>query len=571
MAIRTRAVSTCPSFLTALSLATLLVVGNPATVTSAEAHALRASAAAVRDRVPASAVTATAQVLVYGGTPAGIVAAVSAARAGVTVLLLEPTSHLGGMMANGLARTDVGDPSTIGGITRSVFTRIQRRQGTASSNFRLEPHIAERVFLDMLRQEGVRVRYNERLVRPGGASVADRRIRSVAMTSGRRFAATVFIDASYEGDLLAEAGVTFRLGRESRTATGEGLAGTRPARRMFRVPAGMTLPPIASGAPGPVGSSDRGIQQSNFRLCLSSDPANRLPFRAPSGYRASDYAAVAAYLRARSARLGLPPRLSWALMINPTLDHKVDVNDGPGVSLALPGRNWSYPTASAAQRRSIQLAHQRWTKGLMYFLRTHPSIHVAIRGGLARYGWCADEWTDNGHFPRQLYIREARRMVGSTLLRQADITTNRTKADVIGVGSYRLDMHDVTRWLGSDGYLYEEGWFSASKKNYAIPYRILTAKRAEMRNLLVPVAASATHVAWGSLRMEPQLMIMGEAAGRAAMLAVRGVKPTMSGWITTGSPIPGQDISVRALQKGLRARGSVLRVGMSLSTAVGSG
>ncbi len=577
MATFTRSVSTCLSSAAALSLAaTLLVIPNPGTVAPAAAHAplqapLRAPVTAAGERLEPSAVTSTSHVLVYGGTPGGIVAAISAARAGATVRLLEPTSHLGGMMANGLAHTDVGDASTIGGITRSVFTRIQRRQGTRATQFDFEPHVAERVFIDLLREAGVRVHYNERLVRPGGASVNDRRIRSVAMTSGRRFGATIFIDASYEGDLLAEAGVTFRIGRESRAATGESLAGRRPARRMFRVPSGMTLPPVAAEAPGPVGSADRGIQDSNFRLCLSSDPANRVAFRAPSTYRASDYAAVAAYLRARAARLGRSPTLDWALMVKPTLDHKVDVNDGPGVSLALPGRNWSYPSATGAQRRSIHLAHQRWTKGLLYFLRTHPSIHWAIRSRLARYGWCADEWTDNGHFPRQLYLREGRRMVGTAVLRQADITTNRWKGDVIGVGSYRLDMHDVTRWLGSDGYLYEEGWFSASKHNYAIPYRIITPKRAQMLNLLVPVAASATHVAWGSLRMEAQLMIMGEAAGRAAMLAIRGVKPMPGGWTTTGSPIPVQDISVRALQKALGARGSVLRVHTSSSRAVGSG
>jgi hypothetical protein len=387
------------------------------------------------------------------------------------------------------------------------------------------------------------------------------------MTSGHRFAASVFIDASYEGDLLAEAGVSYRVGRESRAATGESLAGRRPARRMFRVPAGMTLPPLATEAPGPVGSADAGIQDSNFRLCLSSDPANRLPFRAPSGYRPSDYAAVVQYVRARAARTGLTPALHWALMIKPTLAHKVDVNDGPGVSLALPGRNWSYPTASATQRRAIHLAHQRWTKGLMYFLRTHPSVHWAIRSGLARYGWCADEWVDNGHFPRQLYLREARRMVGTRMLRQADITTTRTKSDVIGIGSYRLDGHDVTRWLAADGYLYEEGWYSATRQRYAIPYRIITPKRTELRNLLVPVAASATHVAWSSLRMEAQLMIMGEAAGRAAVLAVRGVKPTATGWTTTGSPIPVQDIAIRALQQRLAAGGSVLRVGTSTALA----
>ncbi len=509
-------------------------------------------------------------VVVYGGTPGGILAAIAAARAGAKVTLLEPTSRVGGMMTNGLSVTDIGDRATVGGIAREVFTRIQALEGTSSTDFRVEPHVAEQVFLDMLGTAGVRVRTGERLVRPGGARVIDRRITSVTTGSGRRFAATVFIDASYEGDLLADAGVSFRLGRESRAATGETLAGARSPRRMFRLPAGSSLPPVASMPPGASGSSDRGIQDSNFRLCLSSDPADRIAITAPDGYRATDYSTVTAYVTERAATSGLVPALDWVLMLKPIPNGKVDVNDGPGVSLALPGRNWNYPVASATQRRAIEAAHERWTRGLLHFLRTDPSVPATIRTKLAAYGWCADEWADHGYFPRLLYLREGRRMVGEATLQQGDVTTNRTKTDVIAVGSYRLDSHDVTRWLGADGFVYEEGWFASAYQPYAIPYRVITPRRAEMLDLLVPVAASATHVAWASLRMEPHFMLMGEAAGHAAVLAIDGVKAGTAR--PTGSPIPVQDVSVPALQAALRAGGSVLELPIAPSLVpAGSG
>ena len=223
---------------------------------------------------PPGAVAIRSDVVVYGGTPGGILAAIAAARAGAKVTLLEPTSRVGGMMTNGLSVTDIGDRATVGGIAREVFTRIQALEGTSSTDFRVEPHVAEQVFLDMLGTAGVRVRTGERLVRPGGARVIDRRITSVTTGSGRRFAATVFIDASYEGDLLADAGVSFRLGRESRAATGETLAGARSPRRMFRLPAGSSLPPVASMAPGASGSSDRGIQdRTSVSACRPIRPA----------------------------------------------------------------------------------------------------------------------------------------------------------------------------------------------------------------------------------------------------------------------------------------------------------
>jgi hypothetical protein len=338
---------------------------------------------------------------------------------------------------------------------------------------------------------------------------------------------------------------------------------------MVFMPSGVSIPPIAAAAPAAVGSADRGIQDSNFRLCLSSDPANRVPITVPDGYRASDYGAVAAYVQERAASSGLPPTADWVLMLKTIPNRKVDVNDGPGVSIALPSRNWSFPTASDTQRRAIQAQHERWTRGLLYFVRTDPSIPSAIRTKLAVYGWCADEWADHGYLPRLIYLREGRRMVGEATLRQSDVTTNRTKADVIGIASYRLDGHDVTRWLGADGHLYEEGWFASQRQPYAIPFRIMTPRRTQIVDLLVPVAASATHVAWGSLRMEPQAMVMGEAAGAAAVLAIHGVKAGLAA--PTGSPIPVQDISVPALQAALDAGGSVLQLPIAPAVAAGSG
>ena len=487
-----------------------------------------------------------ADVVVYAATPSGVLAAVTAGRAGARVTLIEPSSHVGGMMANGLSFTDVGDSGTLGGYTKEFFNRVQAIEGSSYGRYHFEPHVAEQAFGAMLASANVAVYLHETLA-PGGVVVQGHRIVSVQTSSGRQFAASVFIDASYEGDLMAEAGVSYTIGRESSQAYGESLAGVRPSQPIMEVPAGVALP-STSGPPGQVGSADNRIQDANFRLCFSSVPSNQVAFARPSGYDASDYAIVADYIAARASMLGTLPELSWVLTISPTVNSKFDVNGAGAVSLALTGGDYDWPDGDAATRAAIAARHAEWDRGLLYFLANDAEVPARVRAQLSAYGLCRDEFVDNGSWPRQLYIREARRMVGAYVLTQADLTTARSKADIIGIGSYRIDAHTVSLWVDETGVLRTEGQLWQPYRPYAIPYRSLTPLRSQVTNLLVSVAISASHVAYASFRMEPQYMLTGEAAGEAAWIALpRGTRAR-----------PVQDISIAWLQALLRAHGSFL-------------
>lgn len=506
--------------------------------------------------VPVSAATVRADVIVYGGTPGGIVAAVTAARAGADVLVLETTSHIGGMVSSGLTWTDIGDKRTLGGYAREFFDRTQAIEGTLDGRYHFQPKTAEAAFKQMLHSAHVPVRYRVRFDDAEDVRVTGTRITSIRATDGNRYIAPVFIDATYEGDLLAAAGVDFALGREATSAYGEALAGVRPTQIVLADTDGVTLP-FTTKAPGPLGSADRRVQASNFRVCFSADPANQTPFRKPDGYDVGEYDVYVDYIAAREAALGMPAELSWLVTLAPVANQKFDVNDRGVLSTAIPGRNWSYSLANERDRRAATVAHRRISEGLLYFLANDSRVSPAIREEMAGYGLCKDEFTDNGNWPWLLYIREGRRMLGEYVLTQADITTDRSKSDLIGVASYRVDSHLVSRWVDGAGRLLVEGSMSLPYQNYAIPYRAITPRRSESTNLLVPVAASASHVAHSSLRMEPQYMIMGEAAGEAAAMAVGGRdwNPRTG---STDVAVDVQAVRVSILQDRLRARGVYL-------------
>ena len=489
--------------------------------------------------------TPDADVVVYAATPGGILAAVTAGRAGARVSLLEPSGHVGGMMSNGLSFSDVGNAATLGGYTREVFDRIEAAEGTSWGRFHFEPHVAEQVFADMLVSADVTVYLHQELI-PGGVGMAGSRITSITTATGLTLTGSVFVDASYEGDLLAAAGGSYRVGRESSSEFGESLAGVRPSHRVMTVPSGLS-PGSLTPPPGPVGSGDASIQDANYRICFSDDPENQVAFTAPAGYEADDYALVAAYFDARMDA-GFAPQLAWVLTVSPLAGRKYDVNS-QAFSLSLPGVNWPWPDGNTATRAAIADTHATWDQGVLFFLETDPRVPTAIRSSMARYGLCADEFTDNANWPRMLYNREARRMVGEYVMTQRDVETQRSKADIIAVGSYRVDSHAVSLWVDDESHLNTEGTLSLPYRTYAIPYRSITPLRSEVTNLLVPVAVSATHVAYASLRMEPHFMLTGEAAGQAAWLAA-----------SKGTPaIAIQDVSVGWLQAELRAHGSFLQ------------
>ena len=485
-----------------------------------------------------------ADVAVYGATPSGVVAAVSAARSGASVVLVEPTGRVGGMMAAGLSWTDRGAPSAIGGIAREVFDRIEQIDGTAA-RYAFAPSTAEAVFEEMLAAAGVSVLRGERLAEGGGAvAKAGNRIAQLRMESGSTVTADVFIDAGYEGDLMARAGVSYRVGREGTGEYDETYAGVRPYRFVMTVPPEID-PAFPLNPPGPVGSGDTRIQSSNYRLCLTTDPANQVPIPEPEGYDPGRYDVVAAYIAGRVTP-GATPSKSWVLHVDPLVDDKWDLNQNGPITLGMPGHNYAYADGSYAVREAIQAEQRAYQQGFLWFLTHDERVPEAIRTDMQNHGLCADEFEETDNWPHRMYVREGRRMIGRTVVSEHDILAIPSKTDTIGLGSYPLDSHAVSRWMAVQRRLYIEGNLAPPRnRKWSIPYRAITPREAEASNLLVPVAASATHVAFSSLRVEPQFMIMGHAAGAAAVMAQQ-------------AGVPVQRIPVSTLQARLLAQGANL-------------
>ena len=502
-------------------------------------------------------------VVVYGATPAGIAAAIAAAREDMRVVLLEPTRHIGGMTASGLGASDVGIKDSIGGLALDFFHRLGVTYGLArygqTTSWNVTPGVAERTFAAMLADADVSVVVDARLRERDGVERVDQRITRIATVDGREFGGRVFIDATYEGDLIAQAGISFTVGREASSRYGESLAGVRPPQQELPVmPAttagGSLAPGVDAGPLGAVGSADRHVQPYNFRLCVTTERANQVPFPRPDGYDPSRYLLVQRHLQALEDA-GRTPVLANVVTINPIPDQKADLNAAGPLSTDLLGGSDEYPTASYAQREAIWGEHYRYQAGLLYFLTHDASVPDSISGALDAWGLCRDEFTDSDNWPPQLYVREARRMVSDVVLTQADLTDRRTKADAVGLGSYRFDAHPIRLLAGQDSTLFYEGLISEPiGGRYDIPYGILVPRRSEIRNLLDPVTVSASHVAFASIRMEPQYMIMGEAAGSAAALAIR-------------FDVDVQDVDIATLQSVLRGNGVVFRSPASPSPA----
>ena len=496
-------------------------------------------------------------VVVYGGTAGGVVAAVGAAREGLKTALLEPGGHLGGMVSGGLGWTDYGKKEVIGGYALEFYYRVGRHYQMPLHGqdlaWRPEPHVAEEIFRSMVKEAGVTLFEHQRLREKGGVRKDGARVAGIATENGDEFTAKVFIDSSYEGDLMAQAGVTYTFGRESSSQYGESLAGVRDQtpyhQFLVDVPAhdaaGKLLPEVSSRQLPPPGTADKAVQSYNYRMCFTDVAANRVPFARPAGYDPARYEFLARLLRARMQAEGRAPALNSLMTLDRIPNGKTDVNNNGAFSTDYIGGSWNYPDASYAERARIWQAHKDYQAGLFYFLANDPQVPEALRQELNRWGLCKDEFTDTDNWPHQLYIRESRRMVGEYVVVQKDLQTERAKPDPIGMGSYNSDSHNVERIVGPDGNVRNEGDMQVGVQPYQIPYRVMLPKQAEAVNLLVPVAFSASHVAYSSLRMEPQYMILGHAAGVAAKLAIESGKPV-------------QAIDVAALIATLRKQGAVL-------------
>ena len=491
-------------------------------------------------------------VLVYGGVPCGVAASIAASREGAKVILIEPTKHVGGLNTSGLntAETEHMLKWTFGGVAREVYERIGRHYRKWEPAYYFESNVAEKVFTDMLAEARVEVRFGVRVekVEKDGA-----RIRDVVLSDGSTLSAKVFVDAGYEGDVMARAGVSYTWGRESRAEFNEDKAGISfdPPKQAATVDEKGNLLPGISGwvRDFKEGDGDKRVMNYNWRLTFSNDPAFRVPIPQPQHYDRNRYRLLENWLRERTAQ-GQDTKLTDIIDLYshaPGRKDKKEVNNKQAavISIGHFGGQFDYPDGDYATREKVVADHTDYTLGLLHFLATDETVPEKLRADTQQWGLHKEEFADNHHWPYQIYVREARRMRGVYVVTQNDVTTDRQKPDSIALGSHFVDCHHVQRLALSptefvnEGRIWLEGWV------YQIPYRAITPKAEECTNLLVPGAASYTHVAYCTLRLESTWMMVGHAAGVAAARA--------AGWNKTV-----QDLIVENLQERLRAQGQVI-------------
>jgi hypothetical protein len=506
---------------------------------------------ALSGRTPA----AEHDVVVYGGTSAGVIAAVQAKKMGKTVALVSPDKHLGGLSSGGLGFTDTGDKSVIGGLSREFYHRIwnhynepgawkwQKREeygnkgqgtpaidGTQRTMWIFEPHAAEKVFEDFVREYAVPVFRDEWLDRKNGVEKTGARVRSITTLSGKKYASRIFIDATYEGDLMAAAGVDYHVGREGNDVYKEKWNGVQTGvlhhRHHFGVlktkispylmpgdPASGVLPRISTEPPGEYGKGDKKVQAYCYRMCLTDHPENRVSFPKPEGYDPKDYE-----LLVRVYDAGWRETFE---KFDPIPNKKTDTNNHGPMSTDNIGYSYDYPEASYERRREILKEHERYQKGWLYFIANDPRVPKEVQVAMRRWGLAKDEFTDNGNWPHQIYVREARRMIGEHVMTEHELLKRRPVPQPVGMGSYMIDSHNVQRYITPEGYVQNEGDIGVSANGpYQISYGSLTPKRAQCENLFVPVCVSSSHIAFGSIRMEPVFMILGQSAATAAAMAI---------------------------------------------------
>lgn len=470
-----------------------------------------------------------ADVCIYGGTSGGVIAAVQAARMGKTAALIAVNNHLGGMTSGGLGATDIGRPGNgyIQGTAREFYTRVGAKYGSASAVFAFEPRVAETVFNEMIQEAGVAVYTNQYLqaVQKEGSNIV-----AITMNNGTLFRARVFIDSTYEGDLMAKAGVGYTVGREAVAQYGESSNGIRPAANNFPGlavdpyvvpgnPASGLLPLIQPGVLGTIGEADQRLQAFNYRMCLTTNATNRIAITAPPNYNPAQFALLGRYVQAMTAA-GTPVTLTTFMSIAQMPNQKTDVNNGGQISTDFVGESAAYVEATWKQRKQIEMAHQNYINGLFHFVGNDLRVPPDVRAQMQAYGYAKDEFVDNGGWPHQLYVREARRMVSDFVMTQAHIMSQAVAPESIGLAAYTSDQHSCGRLVIDGTVVKLPGGGGVPPKPYPISYRAIVPKRSHCSNLLVPWSLSASHVAFCSIRMEPVFMILSQSAATAAALAI---------------------------------------------------
>lgn len=492
-------------------------------------------------------------IVIYGATSAGVIAAVTAARKGRSVILIEPSHHLGGLTTSGLGQTDIGvegEGGAIGGLSFDFYQRIRqhydhevawtqesrsdymnksdRLTENSEGMFGFEPHVARSIYEDLLEDAGVLVVMGDwLLLNQRGVKKNQDRITAIVTEDGNIYKGRLFIDASYEGDLMAMAGVSYTVGRESNEKYGENLNGVQKTRSHSHVfvenvdpyitPGNSesgTLPGINGGNPGADGESDHRVQAYCYRMCLTDVPENQIPIEKPDGYEE-----IRHELLFRNFEAG-DHRMPW--INSPMPNRKTDINNRVAVSTNNIGMNYNYPDGDYAIRERVLEDHRLYQQGHMWAMANHPRVPEEIRREYSRWGLAADEFEENEYWPPQIYIREARRMIGEYVMTEHDCRRLRVAGDSVGLGSYAMDSHNVQRYITDDGYVQNEGNLEYSPKGtYAISYGSLTPRKEECTNLLVcGNGISASHIAFGSIRMEPVFMVLGQSTAIAADLAL---------------------------------------------------
>jgi hypothetical protein len=515
-------------------------------------------------------------IVIYGQSSAGVIAAVQAKKMGKSVILTGPDTQLGGLSSGGLGYTDTGNKAVIGGLARDFYHRIWshyekpeswkwqprsayggRGQGTPAVDGKnrtmwiFEPHVAKQVFEAYVREFSIPVDRDQWLDRDKGVEIREGRIVRITMLGGKSYQGKMFIDATYEGDLMAAAKVPFIVGREANAKYEETLNGNQPVRAVSHQftrpvsayitpgdPSSGLLPRIEDSGAGTQGEADSRVQAYCFRTCLTKHPENRVPFIKPDGYDASQYELLARYLQAGHNEV--------FRKFDAIPNAKTDTNNHGAFSSDNIGMNHDYPQASYERRKEIIAEHRLYQQGLYWFLANDPRVPDGIRSEMGRWGLAKDEFTDNGNWPHQLYIRVARRMVSAFVITEGHLMGRIPTPDPVGMGSYNMDSHNVRRYVDKDGNVRNEGDIQVSTPGpYPISYQSMIPPHGAVQNLLVPVCVSSSHIAYGSIRMEPVFMILGQSAATAAAMAIDHATPT--------SQLPYSE-----LRKALLADGQIL-------------
>jgi hypothetical protein len=518
--------------------------------------------------------------IVYGGTSGAITAAIQAKKMGKSVLVISPDKHLGGLTAGGLGWTDTGKKEVIGGLSREFYQRVydkyqeegawkwedredfgNKGQGTPAidGEFRtmwiFEPHVAEEVYDEWVAELEIEVLRDEWLDRENGVTVEDGKITAIRTLSGMEFKARMFIDATYEGDLMAAAGVSYHVGREANSVYDEEWNGVQTGvyhhKHHFKVldqpidpywvpgdPSSGLLPRISAEDPGVKGEGDNKVQAYCFRTCMSNHPDNRVPFPRPENYDSTQYELL--------VRIFDAGWREWFGKFDRIPNRKTDTNNHGPFSSDNIGMNYDYPEASYERRKEIIKEHEDYQKGLLYFVANDPRVPKETQEEFQKWGLAKDEFTDNGNWPHQIYVREARRMIGSYVMTENELLQKKPTPESVGMGSYTIDSHNIQRYVDENGHVHNEGDIGVPlPQPYEIAYGSLVPKKEEVQNLVVPVAVSASHIAFGSIRMEPVFMILGQSAATAAVMAME-------------KGISVQDLPYAELRTRLLADGQVL-------------